>query len=78
MDELKLVKWRKNFTEEAEKLQPEFDLSFKDRIITDAFVLKVDEVSQTLCLQIINKDLPPELTERLNNLLITTMPEDSI
>ena len=66
------------FYKEAGSLQIEFDIFFQDSEIDDAYSVKVDEVSQTLCLQIINKDLPAEITERLNKLLIATMPEDSI
>ena len=78
MDEIKLLKWRVDFNHEAKKLQTEFDLFFKDTQITDAFMLNVDEESQVLSLQIADKDLPTEIIERLNHLLITTMPEDSI
>ncbi len=78
MDEIKLLKWREDFNLEVEKIQIEFDLSFKETQITDAFMLYVDDESQILSLQIADKDLPTEIIERLNHLLITTKPEDSI
>ena len=79
MDGLKLEKWRKDFTSEAGKLKIEFDAFFVARKLEDFYVLKVDAESQSLSLEITNKEgSPREIEKRLMDILYSTQPEDSV
>ncbi|MEP7278383.1 MAG: hypothetical protein ABI813_07060 [Bacteroidota bacterium] len=79
MDELKLKKWREDFSLEVEQLRMEFDAFFFNRKLEDFYELKVDTESQNLSLEITNKEkLPKEIEKRLMEILYSTQPEDSV
>jgi hypothetical protein len=79
MDGLKLDKWRNAFTSEVQNLQTEFDAFFLTKKLDEFYTLKVDEASQTLLLEITNKDeLPKEIEDRLTQIYFRTQPEDSV
>jgi hypothetical protein len=79
MDGLKLDKWRNTFTSEVQNLQTEFDAFFLTKKLDEFYTLKVDEASQTLLLEITNKDeLPKEIEDRLTQIYFRTQPEDSV
>lgn len=79
MDELKLDKWRENFTSEVQNLQIQFDAFFSKKKLNDFYELKVGEVTQNLSLEITDKDeLPKEIEERLMDIFYKTKPEDSV
>lgn len=78
MDGLKLDKWRKNFNREIPRIQIEFDNFFTGKKLNEFFDLKLDDLSESLCLEITDDSLPNEIKERLTKLFMDTMPEDSV
>ncbi len=79
MDELKLNKWRHDFESGALKLEIEFDAFFSNKKISDFYKLGIDDESQNLFLEIIEKEkLPQEIQKRLTDIYSDTKPEDSI
>lgn len=78
MDGLKLAKWRENFNREMPHLQIEFDSFFKGKKLNTFFDLKLDELSENLCLEITDESLPNEVREQLTKLFMDTKPEDSV
>jgi len=78
MDGLKLERWRENFQKEAQHLQIELDSFFKNKSLDKYYKLRVDELSETLSVEITDETLPGEIKHRLEDLLIATKPEDSV
>ncbi|SJZ85745.1 hypothetical protein [Sediminibacterium ginsengisoli] len=77
MDGIKLDKWRASFAEEAKALQVNYDSLFLLKDFTDTYNLMVDQSNHTLYLRF-DADLPAEIQDRLEKLLLLTKPEDSI
>lgn len=78
MDELKLLKWRENFSEEAKKIQTAYPEYFQGNDVNSVFTLEIDEVAQTLMLHLTDTNVPANISTDLNSLLTNTKPEDSI
>lgn len=79
MDGLKLDKWRENFNTGMAALQIEFDAFFPQRKMGEFYILKVDEVSENLVLEILHHDeLPKEIADRITEVFFNAKPEDSI
>lgn len=79
MDGLKFQEWRENFIAQVDKLPIE-NLSFlHGRKLNEFYMLSVDHVGGTLCLELKNKEeLPKEIQEHLKEILEMTKPEDSV
>lgn len=78
MDELKLLKWREDFSEEAKKIQTAYPEYFQGNDVKSVYTLEIDEVAQTLMLHFTDTNLPADISTDLNTLFTNTKPEDSI
>ena len=78
MDGIKLNSWKYSFTEEANHLQIEFDSFFKEKKLDQYYEVKITDADQNLSLVIIDDTLPEGIKKRLEKLLLSTKPEDSI
>ncbi len=78
MDGIKLNRWHQRFLSEVNAVQMQYDSYFRSKNFDDCFVLNIDETSETLNLEIIDPQMPNEVKSRLEDLLLTTMPEDSV
>lgn len=78
MDQIKLEKWLADYNRQAQRLQIEFDSFFQDSDITASYIAKVDMETQNLQVIITNPDLPLQIKEQLEKLVISTKPEDSV
>ncbi|HNP24885.1 MAG TPA: hypothetical protein PKM63_22640 [Panacibacter sp.] len=78
MDGIKSKRWMENFNSEVQSLQTAFDSFFYKKKLNEYYRIKVDDVSLTLSLEITDNTLPHEIKERLEQILLTTKPEDSI
>lgn len=76
MDGLKLNRWKESFQGELENLKIELNAFFKDKALSEYYLLQVD-ASDELSLKI-SGELPKEIKERLMKLLLETKPEDSV
>ena len=75
MDELKLDAWRKKFNDEARKfLSSRFTPN--NNLPEKFYALLLNESSE-LTIEV-NDGLPKDIKEKLEQMLITTKPEDSI
>lgn len=76
MDGIKLENWKERFNQEVKNIQIEFDSFFKNRRLDEYYQLTIDE-SDELTLKL-GDNLPREIKGRLQQILISTKPEDSI
>lgn len=76
MDGIKLEHWKQRFNQEVKNVQIEFDSFFKNRRFDEYYQLTIDE-SDELILKL-GDDLPRMIKERLQQILLSTKPEDSI
>lgn len=76
MDELKLEKWKNDFSAKAKNLNVEFNAFFNNRRLDEYYSLMLDESSE-FTIEITDK-LPRRIKEKLQQLLSETKPEDSV
>ncbi|NCI49230.1 hypothetical protein GWC95_04795 [Sediminibacterium roseum] len=77
MDGLKMEKWRTSFEMGVSGLKASYDSLLLHKRFEETFILKTDETSHTFNLEL-DPELPAEVQDRLEKLLIETEPEDSI
>lgn len=78
MDGIKLNKWKENFHRAALSVQIGYDSYFQNKPFAECYVLVVDEANESLSLEILDSNLPEGIKERLEDLLETFRPEDSV
>lgn len=77
MDGIKLEKWRIAFEDEAKSVQSEYNGMLLTKKFEDTWQLTPDETKHILCLTF-DEDLPIEIKDKLEKLLLATEPEDSV
>lgn len=77
MDGLKMEKWRTSFEMGVSGLKASYESLLLPKSFENTFILKTDETRHTFYLEL-DPELPAEVQNRLEKLLIDTEPEDSI
>ncbi len=77
MDGIKLEKWRVAFQEEVKAVESEYNGMLLTKKFEDTWQLKPDETKHILFLRV-DEDLPVEIKDKLEKLLLATEPEDSV
>ncbi|MES2331075.1 MAG: hypothetical protein V4539_15835 [Bacteroidota bacterium] len=77
MDGLKMEKWRTSFEMGVSGLKASYESLLLPKTFEETFTLQADETKHTFYLEL-DPELPAEVQDSLEKLLIETEPEDSI
>ncbi|MDP2421408.1 hypothetical protein [Sediminibacterium sp.] len=77
MDGIKLEKWRTSFEKGVSEIKASYESLLLPKSFEETFTLQTDETKHTFYLEL-DSDLPTDIQDRLEKLLLETEPEDSI